>query len=111
MLEGKAVVNETDMLETMQQEALQLAAKALDIFDVTQPTEIAQFIKKEFDESYGAGWQCIVGTDFGSFVTHSQGCFIHFCIGSLAFLLFRGAANLATSAELNRIPTLEASNA
>ncbi|KAM5588416.1 dynein light chain 1, cytoplasmic-like [Rosa sericea] len=111
MLEGKAVVNETDMLETMQQEALQLAAKALDIFDVTQPTEIAQFIKKEFDESYGAGWQCIVGTDFGSFVTHSQGCFIHFCIGSLAFLLFRGAANLATSAELNRIPTLETVNA
>lgn len=46
MLEGKAVVNETDMLETMQQEALQLAAKALDLFDVTEPTEIAQFIKK-----------------------------------------------------------------
>ncbi|KAI5331084.1 PREDICTED: dynein light chain [Prunus dulcis] len=106
MLEGKAVVNETDMLQTMQQDALHLAAKALDIFDITEPTEIAQFIKKEFDESYGTGWQCIVGTDFGSFVTHSQGCFIHFLIGSLAFLVFRGTANLA--AEANRIPPLEA---
>ncbi|CAN1239245.1 Dynein light chain 2, cytoplasmic [Linum grandiflorum] len=35
---------------------------------------------------------CIVGTDFGSFVTHCSGCFIHFQIGSLAILLFRGSA-------------------
>ena len=30
------------------------------------------------------GWQCIVGTDFGSFVTHHSGCFIYFGIGNLA---------------------------
>lgn len=46
MLEGKAVIGETDMLQTMQQDALGLAAKALDIFDVTEATEIARFIKK-----------------------------------------------------------------
>jgi len=46
MLEGKAVVGETDMLQTMQQEALNLAAKALDDFDITETTEIARFIKK-----------------------------------------------------------------
>lgn len=46
MLEGKAVVGETDMLQTMQQDALHLAAKALDFFDVTEATEIARFIKK-----------------------------------------------------------------
>lgn len=46
MLEGKAVIGETDMLEAMQQDALDLAAKALDIFDVTEATEIARFIKK-----------------------------------------------------------------
>lgn len=45
MLEGKAVIGETDMLQTMQQDALDLAAKALDFFDVTEPTEIARFIK------------------------------------------------------------------
>ncbi|CAI0376131.1 unnamed protein product [Linum tenue] len=46
MLEGKAVVGETDMLQKMQQDALHLAAEALDSFDVTEPTEIARFIKK-----------------------------------------------------------------
>ncbi|GAV85351.1 Dynein_light domain-containing protein [Cephalotus follicularis] len=92
MLEGKAIVSETDMLQTMQQDALNLAAKALDFFDVTEATEIARFIKTEFDVAHGAGWQCIVGTDFGSFVTHCHGCFIYFCIGSLAILLFRGSA-------------------
>lgn len=91
MLEGKAVVDETDMLQTMQQDALHLAAKALDLFDITEATEIARFIKKEFDRAYGLGWQCIVGTDFGSFVTHCHGCFIYFCVGSLAILLFRGS--------------------
>lgn len=43
---------------------------------------------QEFDRSYGPGWQCIVGTDFGSFVTHHSGCFIYFGIGNLAILLF-----------------------
>ncbi|KAF5478754.1 hypothetical protein F2P56_005288 [Juglans regia] len=92
MLEGKAVIGETDMLQTMQQDALDLAAKALDFFDVTDATEIARLIKKEFDGAYGPGWQCIVGTDFVSFVTHCSGCFIYFCISSLAILLFRGSA-------------------
>lgn len=45
---------------------------------------------QEFDRSYGPGWQCIVGTDFGSFLTHQCGCFIYFGIGNLAILLFRG---------------------
>ncbi|KAK9152151.1 hypothetical protein Syun_010460 [Stephania yunnanensis] len=92
MLEGKAVVGEADMLQPMQQQAQSVAAKALDTFDVINSTEIARLIKKEFDELYGHGWQCIVGTDFGSFVTHCRGCFIHFRIGSLAILLFRGMA-------------------
>ncbi|KAG4213648.1 hypothetical protein ERO13_A01G069100v2 [Gossypium hirsutum] len=105
MLEGKAVVGETDMLETMQQVALDVAAKALDFFDVTEATEIARFIKKEFDRAYGSGWQCIVGTDFGSFVTHCSGCFIYFCIGSLAILLFRGSA--ATEPDPHPLSALE----
>ncbi|GMY31648.1 dynein light chain 2, cytoplasmic [Fagus crenata] len=105
MLEGKAVIGETDMLQTMQQDALDLAAKALDFFDVTEATEIARFIKKEFDGTYGPGWQCIVGTDFGSFVTHCSGCFIYFCIGSLAILLFKGSAG--PEAETNQFSALE----
>uniref|UniRef100_A0A2P2IXX0 Dynein light chain n=1 Tax=Rhizophora mucronata TaxID=61149 RepID=A0A2P2IXX0_RHIMU len=108
MLEGKAVIGETDMLQTMQQDALDLAARALDLFDVTEATEIARFIKKESDGTYGPGWQCIVGTDFGSFVTHCLGCFIHFQIGSLAILLFKASAGpkLATK-QFSAVETLE----
>ena len=46
MLEGKAIIGETDMLQNMQQDALDVAAKALDFYDVTEPTDIACFIKK-----------------------------------------------------------------
>jgi len=46
MLEGKAVIGETDMLQTMQQDALDLASKALDFYDVTEAIDIARFIKK-----------------------------------------------------------------
>ncbi|KAJ3670282.1 hypothetical protein LUZ60_010606 [Juncus effusus] len=92
MLETKAVIGETDMLQAMQVNALRLAGKALDEFEATDATEIARFIKKEFDVAYGPGWQCVVGTDFGSFVTHNGGCFIYFGIGNLAILLFRGCA-------------------
>lgn len=46
MLEGKAVIGDTDMLQTMQQDALHFAGKALDFFDVTDATDIARFVKK-----------------------------------------------------------------
>ncbi|GFZ04874.1 dynein light chain type 1 family protein [Actinidia rufa] len=105
MLEGKAIIGETDMLQNMQQDALDVAAKALDFYDVTEPTEIARFIKKEFDRGYGIGWQCRVGTDFGSFVTHCYGSFIHFCIGSLTILLFRGSTG--QEADPNLLSSLE----
>lgn len=60
---------------------------------------------QEFDRTHGPGWQCIVGTDFGSFVTHCYGCFIYFRIASLAILLFKGSAG--PEAQANQIPVLE----
>ncbi|KAK2644212.1 hypothetical protein Ddye_019407 [Dipteronia dyeriana] len=45
MLEGKVVVGEADMLQKMQQDALHLAAKALDLFDATESIDFAYFIK------------------------------------------------------------------
>ncbi|KAG6755332.1 hypothetical protein POTOM_041153 [Populus tomentosa] len=106
MLEGKAAIGETDMLQTMQQDALDLAAKALDFFDATDAIAIARFIKQEFDRMYGPGWQCVVGRDFGSFVTHCFGCFIYFQVGSLSILLFRGSASYPEP-EKNQFEALE----
>lgn len=38
---------------------------------------------------YGPAWHCIVGSGFGSFVTHSTGCFLYFSMEKLCILLFR----------------------
>lgn len=46
MMGNKAVIDETDMLQVMQQDALRIAGKALDQYDVTDSTEIARLIKK-----------------------------------------------------------------
>ena len=32
--------------------------------------DIAEYIKLEFDEMYAKNWHCIVGRNFGSYVTH-----------------------------------------
>jgi dynein light chain LC8-type len=66
-------------------------------------------VLQEFDRSYGPGWQCIVGTDFGSFVTHHSGCFIYFGIGNLSILLFNGGApQVDTPEQQGRLTALKA---
>lgn len=46
---------------------------------------------QEFDSTYGPAWHCIVGTSFGSYVTHSIGGFLYFSIDKVYVLLFRTA--------------------
>ncbi|XP_058108249.1 uncharacterized protein LOC131251513 [Magnolia sinica] len=52
---------------------------------------LALALKKEFDSSYGPAWHCIVGTSFGSYVTHSLGGFLYFSIDKVYILLFKTA--------------------
>ena len=51
--------------------------------------DIAAFIKKEFDKKYNPTWHCIVGRNFGSYVTHETKHFIYFYMGQIAILLFK----------------------
>ena len=55
--------------------------------DGCQPLE--RFMKKEFDKKYGPTWHCVVGRNFGSYVTHESGNFIYMYISNVAFLLFK----------------------
>ncbi|RVW25817.1 Dynein light chain LC6, flagellar outer arm [Vitis vinifera] len=59
MLEGKALIEDTDMPVKMQIQAMACASQALDIYDVLDYKSIAAYIKKEFDMIYGTGWQCV----------------------------------------------------
>ncbi|KAM0003890.1 putative dynein ATPase [Helianthus debilis subsp. tardiflorus] len=43
----------------------------------------------DFDKVYGPAWHCIVGSSFGSFVTHATGCFLYFSMEKLYILVFK----------------------
>ncbi|KAL4318644.1 hypothetical protein GQ457_18G000860 [Hibiscus cannabinus] len=93
MLEGKAKIKETDMAEKMQNQAMAFASQALDLYDVSDCISIASHIKKDFDKKYGGGWQCVVGSNFGCFFTHTKETFVYFALGNLNFLIFKAASS------------------
>jgi hypothetical protein len=45
------------------------------------------FWVQEFDKTYGPAWHCIVGSSFGSFVTHSVGGFLYFSMDQKVYIL------------------------
>ena len=87
MSERKAVVKNADMPEDMQQDAIECATQAMEKFNIEK--DIAAYIKKEFDKKYNPTWHCIVGRNFGSYVTHETKHFIYFYMGQVAILLFK----------------------
>merc|ERR1711982_189986 len=68
MTDRKAVIKNADMSEDMQQDAVECATQALEKYNIEK--DIAAYIKKEFDKKYNPTWHCIVGRNFGSYVTH-----------------------------------------
>jgi len=91
MADRKAVVKNADMSEDMQQDAIDISTQALEKFNIEK--DIAAFIKKEFDKKYNPTWHCIVGRNFGSYVTHETKHFIYFYLGQVAILLFKSGWN------------------
>ncbi len=73
--------------EDMQQDAIDCAAQAMEKYNIEK--DIAAYIKKEFDKKYNPTWHCIVGRNFGSYVTHETKHFIYFYLGQVAILLFK----------------------
>ncbi|CAG5924610.1 unnamed protein product, partial [Menidia menidia] len=87
MSDRKAVIKNADMSEDMQQDAVECATQALEKYNIEK--DIAAYIKKEFDKKYNPTWHCIVGRNFGSYVTHETKHFIYFYLGQVAILLFK----------------------
>ncbi|KOS19206.1 Dynein light chain [Escovopsis weberi] len=74
----EAQIKSADMTDDMQQESIEVAQDAM-----------ARFTIEKFDERKGPTWHCIVGRNFGSFVTHETKHFIYFYLGHCAILLFK----------------------
>jgi dynein light chain LC8-type len=83
----EAQIKTADMTEEMQQEVVELAQEAMTKFTIER--DIAHHIKRAFDERKGPTWHCIVGRNFGSFVTHETKHFIYLYMGPQAILLFK----------------------
>ncbi|XAR66920.1 Dynein ATPase [Bertholletia excelsa] len=79
----------TDMPGFMQVHAFRCARRTYDDLEKFSSKHLAFNMKKEFDKVYGPAWHCIVGSSFGSFVTHSTGCFLYFSMEKLYILIFK----------------------
>lgn len=83
----QAHIKAADMAEEMQQDSIEIAKEAMNKYTIEK--DIAMHIKKTLDDRKGPTWHCIVGRNFGSFVTHESKHFIYFYLGHCAILLFK----------------------
>lgn len=86
---GSAVIKITEMPQSMENFAILCAQEGLT--KAYNEQQVAAYIKKEFDNKYGLTWNCFVGRNFGSFVTHEENNYIYFYIGQMGIVLFKNA--------------------
>jgi hypothetical protein len=79
-----------DMTKEMIDEARECAVKAFEA--ESQERAIASHIKREFERKHRGLWHCIVGKNFGSFVTHETKAYIYFYVGQFAVLLWKSVS-------------------
>ncbi|XP_076914248.1 uncharacterized protein LOC143573192 [Bidens hawaiensis] len=92
---GVKVVS-ADMPPYMQIHLVDLTRTTYDRLEKFTAKTLAFTLKKEFDGVYGPAWHCIVGSSFGSFVTHSVGGFMYFSMDHKIYvLLFKTAVQRA----------------
>ncbi|KAG5452484.1 Dynein light chain [Clonorchis sinensis] len=84
---NRAVVQNYDMPNEMQEDAVRMAIDAVQRYSV--PKDIAAHLKREFDRKYEPAWHCVVGREFGSCVMHESERFIYFYLDGKAFMLYR----------------------
>ncbi|VDN20400.1 unnamed protein product [Dibothriocephalus latus] len=83
----KVDIRSSDMSPELEESAAKIVLLAASKFEVEK--DMAAFVKKEFDTLHGETWHCIVGKDFGSYVTHVKDGFIYAYVGDLAFELYK----------------------
>ncbi|XP_020808183.1 dynein light chain 1, cytoplasmic-like, partial [Drosophila serrata] len=87
MSNSEAEKRSTDMSEEMQKSVIDWATQALNEYSIEH--DIAKYIKTEFDIKFKPKRHCIVGSEFGSYVSHEPNHFIYFYLGELVILLFK----------------------
>ena len=76
---GQAVIKLTDMDEEMIAHCVRKGEQALDSCE--NDKDVASLMKANFEKEFQGTWHCIIGRNFGGFVTHEQKKYIYFYIG------------------------------
>lgn len=87
MVDRKLTVHFSDMPQDYVIVAVEKAASMIE--SKTPINEIAMSIKKMFDKDFYPTWHCIVGNNFGAYVSNEDGKAIYFTYGLTSILLFR----------------------
>ena len=87
MSKGPEMNVNADMTKEMQDDARAFVLAAFE--SETQEKAIASYIKHEFQRKYKGLWHCIVGKNFGSYVTHETKGYIYLTFGQMAVLLWK----------------------
>jgi dynein light chain LC8-type len=87
MVDRKLTVHFSDMPQDLQIVAVEKAASMIE--SKTPINEIANAIKKMFDKDFYPTWHCVVGNNFGAYVSNEEGKSIYFTYGQTSILLFR----------------------
>lgn len=83
-------VKASDMTAEMEDYTIQFAQTAVSKYKVEK--DIAMYVKTALDKHYNPTWHCIVGRNFGSYVTHETGNFLYFYLDKMAFLVFKSGS-------------------
>ena len=85
----KTQIRTVEMPEEMAASAVAVAEEA--VSKETKEKDLAAFIKKRFDQVHGPSWHCVVGRNYGSWISHQPNRFIYLYAGKVAILLFKSA--------------------
>mmetsp|Transcript_57571 Transcript_57571/g.65686 ORF Transcript_57571/g.65686 Transcript_57571/m.65686 type:complete len:104 (+) Transcript_57571:74-385(+) len=79
-----------DIPDDMLEFAVKTAHRANEDFNIEeQGTEVCEFIKKSFDETFKPHWHVFVGKNFGCYSVHESRRFVYFTIGQYSYMIFK----------------------
>ena len=91
---GAKVRMPCDMPDHMLKVCIKEIGSALEGADFEeQGVEIAEKVKRKFDESWGPSWHVVIGKNFGCYCTHESKCFVYFYFGDKACMVFKAGAS------------------
>eukprot|EP00743_Colponemidia_sp_Colp-15_P001997 GILK01002170.1.p1 GENE.GILK01002170.1~~GILK01002170.1.p1 ORF type:complete len:121 (+),score=18.23 GILK01002170.1:51-365(+) len=88
---GARILWPPDMPDDMLEDAIHTAHKAIEKHGDLEKdgVQVADMLKKHFDEKWSPHWHVFVGRNFGCFATHEKRRFVYFYIGQIAFMLYK----------------------